>query len=493
MATATLPFTIPPTITRKVKWLRRFVRGYVAVEGTAAMLIAVGIAFWVTLFLDWSFEPSPAIRVAMWGVVLAAVGYVAWRRLFSRLFARLSDSNLALLLERSFPQIEQSLITTVQAGQRRNWFSDQQTELLANTSRVAKQKLSQVPLRRVFRYQPLLWKALAAILLIGSLIGFATMRADAYHFWLERMQLSATPWPRDVQLTVRGFDEVDGERVMNVARDDNFQLEVAASLLDGHKSPEQVEIRYELADGRKGRDTLTQIGDAVAGTDDAQKFRYEFKNLSADIEFDVIGGDDRIRNLKLHVVERPQIVRTALECEFPKYLKWAPQTMPFSGRVEIPFGTKAVCQIDVNKTLSEVRVYDPSTKDEISAQIVGDDAKRLSFSLDSAQSDRVLLVDLKDTEGVTNREPYRLMIAVLPDELPEVAVQLRGIGSAVTPNATIPMLGTITDDHGVAEAWIAGEIADHPSQRRPVPLANSNRENVELGRFDLAEIDPQTQ
>jgi hypothetical protein len=493
MSTASLPFTIPTTVSRKVSTLRRLVRGYVAVEGLAATIIAAGVAFWLALAIDWLFEPAPTWRVVMWCVALAAIAHFAWHWFAVRFFARLSDGNLALLLERSFPQIEQSLVTTLQAGRRGSIISPQQSELLSITSRTASERLNQVRLGQVFRYGPLFWKLLAAVALVASIIVFASAKTEAYQFWLARMRLSEELWPRRVELSLVGFDEA-GERVMNVARDDDFHLEVLAALSDGHEAPAQVEIRYELADGRRGRDTLTQIGTAIAGQDDSQKYRYEFKNLSADISFDVIGGDDRIRDLRLHVVERPQIIRTALECEFPRYLTWSPQTLPFSGRAEIPYGTNAVCQVEVNKPLHSVRIYDPDTQQEITADINGDDARRFSFHVGPAAADQVLLVDMQDTDGVGNREPYRLMIAALPDEVPEVSVQLRGIGSAVTPQATIPVVGTIADDHGVEQAWIEGIAEKHEPQRRILAeKAHAQRENVELGRFDLAEIDPETE
>lgn len=494
MASASLSTAVPKTIARKVQWLRLLVRGYVAVEGLAATTIAVGLAFWIALFLDWSFEPTPALRVIMWAIAAAVVGFVAWRQFFSRFFARLSDNNMALLLERSFPQINESLVTTLQAAHSRFSVSPQQRELLNNTSNLASHRLQEVSLTRVFRYQPLIWKSLAAVALVGSIVAFATLRANAYHFWLDRMALSHDLWPRQVQLAVAGFDEIDGERVRNVARDDDFELQVLASLTDKHVAPEQVEIRYELADGRRGRDTLTQIGAAVAGQDDAQKFRYDFKNLSGDISFDVIGGDDRIRDLRLHVVERPQILQTAVECEFPAYLDWAPRSIPFTGRVEVPYGSQIVCKAEVNKPLTEVRVYDPATKEEITAQLSNDKPREFSFPLSTIKEDRVLLVDLRDQDGVVNREPYRLMVAMVPDELPEVAVQLRGIGAAITPQATIPLVGTIVDDHGVAQAWIDGQIDKQEPQRRPLEkIADTSRENVELGRYDLAAINPETQ
>lgn len=491
MSTASLSAAVPKTVSRKVSTLRWLVRGYVALEGLAATIIAAGVAFWLALGIDWLFEPSPAWRVVMWCVAIAGIAHFAWHWFAARFFARLTDSNLALLLERSFPQIEQSLVTTLQANRRGN--SPQQAELLAVTSQTASDRLRQVHLGRVFRYGPLLWKLLAAIALVASIIVFAAAKSGAYEFWLSRMRLTNELWPRRVQLALVGFDEVDGVRVMNVARDDDFQLEVLASLAEGHVAPSQVEIRYQLADGRRGRDSLTQIGAAIAGQDESQKYRYEFKNLADDISFDIVGGDASIRDLRLHVVERPQITRTALACEFPRYFGWLPQTLPFSGRAEVPYGTNAVCQVEANKPLGSVRIYDSETQQEITGAIDGQDPRKFTFPVGPATADRVLLVDMQDTDNVGNREPYRLMIAAVPDEVPEVSVQLRGISSAITQQAMIPLVGTINDDHGVDEAWIEGAVEKHEPQRRLLPAStHSQRENAELSRFDLAEIDPET-
>jgi hypothetical protein len=493
MSTASLTTRVPKTVSRKVSTLRWLVRAYVGLEGLAATIIAAGVAFWLALAIDWLFEPSPGWRIVMWCVAIAGIAHFAWHWFAARFFARLTDSNLALLLERAFPQIEQSLVTTLQASRRGNVLSPQQNELLTITSKTASDRLQHIRLGRVFRYGPLLWKLLVAGALIASVIVFATTKSTAYDFWLSRMRLTNELWPRRVQLSLVGFDEVDGHRVMNVARDDDFQLEVLASLAQGHQSPSQVEIRYELADGRRGRDSLTQIGTAIAGQDDSQKYRYEFKNLAADISFDIVGGDDRIRDLRLHVVERPQITRTSLACEFPGYLGWSPQTLPFNGRAEVPYGTNAICQVEANKPLQSIKIYESETQQEITGEIDSQDSRKFTFQIGHASADRVFLVDMQDSDHVGNREPYRLMIAAIPDEVPEVSVQLRGIGSAITQQATIPLVGTIDDDHGVEEAWIEGTVEKREPQRRILPASTySQRENAELSRFDLAELNPET-
>ena len=244
-----------------MRWL---VRLYVCLDGLAAVALVVGIAFWLSLGIDWTFEPSPFVRGMLWFATVVMAGSVTVRYLLGPLGARLSNSNLALLLERNFPVLGQSVITTVEAADHRRAKPVGNVKLLQNTSHQAATALRGLKLREIFKFKPLLWKSAMAAAVLLSIAAFALLQSDAFGFWLQRMQLSSEPWPRQVQLSVLGFREIDGQQIVNVARDDDFQLEANASIRDGHIAPEQVEIRYRLADGRRGRDSMTRIGAAGA-------------------------------------------------------------------------------------------------------------------------------------------------------------------------------------------------------------------------------------
>lgn len=493
MSTVTAPFRMPKPVSRKVWRLRWLVRLYVMLNGLAKLVIVLGFAFWIGLALDWTFEPSPPIRTGMWIVTGLVAAYVALRHLLGPLVAKLSNTNLALLLERNFTDLNQSVITTVEAADRRRSSPVGNERLLENTSETAASTLRGKRLTEVFQFKPLIWNTGLAIALVASILGFAMAKSEAFGFWLQRMQLSEQPWPRRVELSVVGFSDSEGLPTVNVARDDDFQLEVLASILDGHESPEQVEIRYRDDEGRRRRFPLTRIGKAVPGRDEAQLFRYEFKKVASNLSFDLVGGDDRLRGLQLRVVERPQIYRVVLECEFPAYLNRPPQTIPVSGRTELPEGTRATCRLTSNKSLESVLVYDPAEQVDLSTQLLAQDDQEASFQLEIGQLDRVLLITMHDTDGVENREPYRLVFSAIPDQPPEVSVQLRGIGSAVTPQARIPFAGTVTDEYGVESARFEYQIDEAPPAVQP--LANQpagRRELRELGAFDLAVTDPTT-
>lgn len=501
MSTVAQNFEIPRQVASKVSRLRLLVRLYSLAEGLATVAIVLSAGFWIGLAVDWLLEPRPAVRIAMWAAVgLAALG-AAWRYIGRRAFASLPSDSLALLVERQYPELNEALVTTVQASTSRN-SPDQAWGLSAHpfgrtlidaTGRQVASAMDEVRLRRVFDMRPLVRKGAVAFALLAAIAAFALVQRSAFDFWIERMRLSEQLWPRRVQLTVVGFEDRDVSPVVNVARDDDFELNVLASILNGHTAPDEVEIRWRrTSDDGRGGGPMLRIGSAVPGRDEAQQYSYTFK-VSSDLKFDVIGGDDRVRNLRLHAVERPAVTRVWLEVEYPKYMQRESRSIPISGRAELPEGARAVCRVEANKPLASLEVRDSAEQIDLPTERPEDEPQQFSFAIDAATADRVFMITMHDADGVENRDPFRLPLSVLRDEAPEMSVQLRGIGSAVTPQATIPLAGRASDDYALEEVWFEYQIDDEEVERRLLRIQPEGLDELPMTeRFDLAEADPET-
>ena len=492
-------YSMPKQVARKVAGLRWLIRLYTLVEGLAAMVLLLGTAFWIGLAVDWLLEPSVAVRVVLWGFVAIAAIFVAVHYIFRRVFARLDKGSIALAMERQFPQLRESLVTTVEASEQSSRLAGlRQSDrfhpaMLQETSRLATEGIAGTSMLQVLRIGPLLWKSVAAVLLVMSIAAFAMASHENFSFWLERMRLNEQLWPRRVALRLVGFEEVDGKRVVSVAHDDDYKLQVDASIIDGHTAPDSVEIRYRLADGRRGRDTMTKVGEALPGRDEFQLYQYLFKHVVSDLDFEIVGGDDRIRDLQLRTVGRPQILRMFVDLKYPAYLDRAPRTTEISDRLELPEGATATCHVRANKPLQQVRIQSASAPSDLSPDVDADDDRQFHFSLPEVMEDRVLLLTMRDLDGIENREPYRLLVSVVHDEVPEVSVQLRGIGTAVTPQATIPFSGQVTDEYGLRRVWFEYQVDQQPpEQRNMLQDPEGNLEFDAFDRFDLAESDPET-
>jgi len=106
------------------------------------------------------------------------------------------------------------------------------------------------------------------------------------------------------------------------------------------------------------------------------------------------------------------------------------------------------------------------------------------------EGDMAVVVRLTDTDGIANREPIEFLISAIPDETPRVALRAKGISTAVTPVARIPLEGTIADDHGLAGAEVRIDVVPPQSaagrqHRLPIARVAMGATFIEFAGDDL--------
>ncbi len=104
---------LAPSIHALLGTLRRRIRRYVWAEGIANGLAWLGTAFWLSLATDWFFEPPLRGRLLMIAAAIGVLAVLFVRQIGRRAFVRLTNSNMATVLERRFPQLNDSLLTAV--------------------------------------------------------------------------------------------------------------------------------------------------------------------------------------------------------------------------------------------------------------------------------------------------------------------------------------------------------------------------------------------
>ncbi|HVT29952.1 MAG TPA: hypothetical protein VHE81_18185 [Lacipirellulaceae bacterium] len=484
---------LPFAVRRALDAVRRRIRAYVWIEGLAIVVATLGVAFWLGLAIDWTFEPSPAVRriglIAIAGVLL----YVCYRYLLRRLFTPITDTSAAVLLERRFPALNDHLITAVDVASSPERTAIFHAELVAQTNEAASAGIANVDLGEVFNRRPLIRSLIAATALSLSIIVFAALSRDVFSFWLQRLELTDAPWPRRVHLEVAGFPPNDaGERTHKLAQDDDFELLVHASTA-GYEVPNDVEIRYRLADGRRGRDTLVRVGEANQNHEPYQLFRYEFKHVNGNMSFDVAGGDDRVRDLHLQVVDRPELVAIELECAYPDYLHRSSRRLPVTGGMRIPEGSRLVLHAKSTKPLTAAQIHTANNKHQTTLAFANHPQQQLTYQYGTLTADDVLLVSITDSDGVSTREPYRISLSAVKDEVPQVAVRLSGISTAITPDAVLPFVGKITDDYALDSAWFEYQVDSSAVAKRPLARQPHDRPALDtIDSFDTRALDPAT-
>ena len=457
---------LAPRIADLLAGLRTRIRGYVWADGLAALVTALGVAFWATLAFDWAFEPPWQFRALVLVAVAVSLAYLAYRLILRRAFRPLDDTNLALVLERRFSKYRDSLLTTVEMGRHPDHAASFNQQMLRRTWRQADDLSQGIHLGDVFRLQPLVRSLGIAAALALSVLLFAVVAQEAFATWVHRVVLldPTLLWPRANHVRVADFP---ADRIIRVAKGTDFEVIAVADLTGRFRLPDSVQVRYSTGEGTRGRDNMTSVG--VAGPrDHEQKYSYIFKGIMSPIEFDIFGGDDRDRDYRIDVVDNPTISRMLLDCKYPEYTGRPANTVPASGLVQLPQGTEVTIHCEANKDLVEVPVTlvqqdKPTPLDEIKLPTDGD-RRHFSLTLPVLMADTTVLFDLHDADGIRTRDPVRLALAARADEAPLISLRLRGISTAVTPQARLPIVGDVRDDYGLARLWFEFQL-EKPTNR----------------------------
>jgi hypothetical protein len=468
---------LAPRIQTTLDALRARIRQYVWGHGVTTALAWLGLAFWLSLALDWFFEPPVAFRVVLFALVAVVFLGVLARLVLGRLLVPLRDSSMATVLERRFPQLDDALLTTVVLSGRDLDPEKCNPQMLSHTCHDAEERIGGVRLGDVFNPAPLRRSAGGALLLAGSIAVFGLLLPEEMGTWFNRNLLfSADLWPRQSRLEI-GAPFVDG--VAKVARGADLTVVVRAAT-DAPRVPQTVQIRYRSEGGAWNTKNMDREGVANPAVEPYQQFSYVFKDILAPIRFDVRDpgpSGDRLQGLRIEVVDSPAIAEMKLICKFPDYADRPARTVPVTGVMQVALGSEITVLAKANKELVGVKVDSSRGEQTGPAEVIGPeqlaaDHRGFSYVVPALEGDTTLLFTLSDVDGIRSREPVRLVLAATLDEPPQVRVRLDGIGTAVTPNARLPLVGQVSDDYGIARLWAELTVDQgEPAERELVKLA----------------------
>lgn len=489
MASESIPELLPAEIRRLLAGLRWRIRAYVWLQGLSLAIAWLGLTFWCGLALDYlpvlaGVGEMPRFARALLLLGIAAVlAFILYRWVFRRVFVRLADRSMAMLLERRNRELGESLITAVELTTRQPPDSERFHEMLTATRDQAVTQIRDVQLNSVFNFRPLAISMTGALILAATVGAFYALNANAWELGFGRLYLLHNDtWPRNARIEVAGVElrsfnpseEKDSQIIpfrnqnLKVAKGASLALLVRADTSQ-KKVPELCVIHYRTAEGDYGRVNMTRMG--RAGRNNFQLYRYEgkpFDGILSDIEFDVVGYDHRVSGFRLQAVDSPAIVAVEVECAFPPYMvdeklsQWLPRKMPLTAGMQFPRGTKLTLHARANKPLTQVAISNPDTSqsETITPGREGGDSTTFSHAVNRLEDHLTLDVSLTDIDDVRAERPYRIHISGIEDTPPVVDMRLRGIGTAVTPNVLIPTVGKITDDYGLSKAWLEAFLND---------------------------------
>ncbi|MBC7967698.1 MAG: hypothetical protein H7Z17_17430 [Fuerstia sp.] len=549
---------LPTSIRGLLRRVRLRLRRDSMVSGLLFVVCCAAVVFWTTTTLDagWfqlqKLELPVGLRAILLAVLLPCGLLLLVMRVIFPLIRRLRDSDIALLVERRFPQFQDRLITSVESSHGIPDEGPLVKPMLERSMREAEAMAGNVAAEDVFDTSNLKRLGLMSggLMLSVACIGIvspqsltrwwsAFVRCDEiYHQRTTDLVLQAVSQPGDRRIA---FQAVDERLTYRHPRGADLELEMTVPEGGPREGqswvvPDRVRVDVIRVDGSRSRTYVSASSERT--------FRFVVTRLQEPVEIELLAGDYRTRvPYRIDVVNPPGIDAVQLLCSYPEYTGWnqlRERTLTITGsEVQLPIGTSFELVATSSKPLQAVRIVsdqfelsgdrdssrlllreEQSPANSDNGPLLSSDGRTITarmlivppvaattdgaaaeptattvatdHSILQIPSSANLRFFLHDDDDVMSASPETLRVQGIADAPPIVVAQMKGVGNAVTRMARIPVAGRIRDDYGLRSAGFEFLVDDESTWRprpfRQVPAVNATDFDLQRSEDEPFEI-----
>ena len=484
----------PPELHRRLRALRGHLRRLIILTGASRVALVALAALAAALLLDWAAHVETPGRVVLLALSAGLTLVALWRFLVAPLRLRLGDEQLALIVERRFPDLRDRLISTVQFAKARHP-EPLSRDLIDLLTRHTVAQTGALDFHRATTPWPATrWAVAAALVVIAASLYTTHFPATAAIFASRFLNpFGGADWPRRTQLSIVAYDKddhqlaVEGSRIY-VPKGEDLHVRITAApfAAERWRPPRRVTVYYRFPSGGSNSRTLSMAEGAA--------YRTSFPTVTDPFSFYATGDDAVTQTYEVAIRNRPRIQDVRITLRAPAYTG-APERVLSDGRGSFSglAGSRALIEATTNKPIDpkpgSARILVNDQRAFPMAFVDGEPTRlRGSFRLDVGQ--KHYAIALVDTDGLTNSPPSTYRLDVRADRKPIVKLPEPGGSRKVTPKATVPVRLTAKDDHLVARARFVfrrGEKGKPVAHNFPEPSEPS--EQVELSHpWDLTPL-----
>lgn len=410
--------------------------------------------------------------------IVGVVAYLTWTRLIKFLGILVSDDDLALFIERRYPELNSRLISALQLSRTRGenpGFNS--PELIDALVQDAGNAVRTVKFDSILAPGRVMGPFMLALAGVALLAGLAVAFPAYSSIYLQRIIGINARWPKLTDLRVLGFEN----GTMLVAKGDNVKVVVEPRGVQ----PNKVLIHYRFENNEGGTDIMGAVGvytceacgkearrEGVCQEEACKKankrtrlagsrFEFTFSQVITPFSFYVSTRDVETDRYTVKVLNPPEIRDLQLYFRHPAYLKSedTPADRPVvDPNIQVPKFTEVTVHAICTEELSEAELlYGLKGKEERRpAQVIEDShglrVARATFVVDKDLSEYSMRVRARN--GLWNRDPQRYQIKGVDDKAPEFDIREPKAGNDITRECIHPVFMRVTDDHGVKSVWM---------------------------------------
>jgi hypothetical protein len=368
---------LPPSVRALLRRVRFRVRRDAVAAGALLFVCFAVVVFWTTTTLDVSWfrlqrlELPVGLRAILLALILPVSAWLVASRVLFPLVRRVRDTDVALILERRFPQFQDRLITSVESAHGIEGDGPLVRPMLQRSILEADKLAQSVVADEVFNSARLKRLSLSAGGLLLSIVGLGIVQPQLLtRWWSAFVRCEETYYQRttDVKVVVISqpgdrrieFQPVDDQFLYRHPRGADLELEMrvpAGGPVEGRLwvVPDRVRVDVIRDDGSRSRTWVS----ATAASD--RTFRFVVTRLQEPISLELLAGDFRTRTpFRVDVVNAPGIDQIHLKCQYPEYTGWnqlRESSIAVTGsEVQLPIGTEFVLTATASKPLRSARI-----------------------------------------------------------------------------------------------------------------------------------------
>ncbi len=425
--------------------LRVRARALAALDGLvrlAASMVVCGAAQFV---LDFSLRMAVDQRATINVIITLIWLWIIHRWIIRPVAAPLPDAALAAAVDRAHPHLQDRLATAVQfAAGGRDVPGSNSPALVRAVIDDACQAARQTRFADVLNVRRARGSAATLGVLVAASALAWSVQPGLMNTWFQRNWLvRELPWPQRTYLSPIGFDAAG---VRRAPRGEELRLEAT---IEGD-APNAVVLRWWTPSGRAGREVMTVIGNRRAEATLAA--------LTEPLSFQISGGDERTRDFAVVPVDRPRVERSVATIRPPDYTRIGETTIEQQAVLEVLAGSIVRIDAEFNKPVHTASLTDDA---EVELPIERPSADRVRVQLPDPQPG-VYMLRMTDFDGLSESQPFRYTLRVLPDAPPTLSLDTPGAGEAITPQAQLPISVSADDAYGIASLRMRVQRRDDP-------------------------------
>ena len=326
-----------PNLDRLLARLRARLVGHVRRYALGRILLVACAGLGLLFLTDLTLDLPGLVRLLLLALLVGGISYVVWRHLSRPMGAIPQRIGLAVLLERAHPELFELFTSAAQLSQGEPEGEHQAPLIRSLVARAEAQasefEFSAVEDPKVPRRS--LFAGLGALLAVGLLLGSNPAESSIF---FSRMAGGGPAWPRAttlrVEIPLSGGTVVvspDGEHVdVSCARGSDIPVVIRAE----GEIPDEVILEH--SGGARTVLSVTRGG----------VFRTLLRSVQDDMDFGIVGGDDRdgTPTVAVTVLRPPDVIGLAIRVTPPAYTN-APLSLTYDSDVEVLAGSSLLISV----------------------------------------------------------------------------------------------------------------------------------------------------